>query len=74
MWNVLSQMSRAISGFAFLHDFPPFLLGLVGLMWLATGLLVGATLLHYLGRPPQSVEGEASGEAPACSAAWRDAA
>ena len=74
MWNVLSQMSRAIPGLAFPHDLPPFLLVLVGLMWLATGFLVGATLLHYLGRSPETVEGEASRAAPVVSEAWRDAA
>ena len=74
MWNVLSQMSQAITSLSFTRDFSPFLLSLVGLMWLTTGLLVGATLLHYLGRHPEIVEGETDGEAPAFSEAWREAA
>jgi hypothetical protein len=63
MWSVLSQINVANPSLFFPDDFSPFLLGLVGVMWFVTGLLVWMTLQHSLERPPKSREDASGGEA-----------
>ena len=55
-------------------SFSPILIGLVGVVWLSSGMIVWATLHHYLSRPLEIVEAEIVGEAPAFAEDLREAA
>ena len=55
-------------------SFSPFLVGLVGVVWLASGMIVWATLQQYLSRPLEISEAEPSEDVPALAEGLREAA
>ena len=55
-------------------DFSPLLIGLVGVVWFSAGMIVWATLHHYLARPLEISEAEVVGKAPPFAEALREAA
>ena len=69
MWNFIGSTGLAPSVLDFTHDFSPLLVGLVGMVWLSAGLIVWATIHHYMIRQP-----ETGWEAPAPAEDLRDAA
>jgi hypothetical protein len=57
-----------------MESFSLFLIALVGLVWLSSGMIVWATLRLYLSRRPELVEAERVGEAFALDEERREAA
>lgn len=55
-------------------SFSPFLVGLVGVVWLASGLIVWATLHQYLSRPLKLVAAEPLDEVSTPAESLREAA
>jgi hypothetical protein len=57
-----------------MESFSPFLIVLVGLVWLSSGMIVWATLHLYLSRRPELVEAESIREPFALAEDRREAA
>jgi hypothetical protein len=57
-----------------MESFSLFLIALVGLVWLSSGMIVWATLHLYLSRRPEIVEAETVGETFALDEERREAA
>jgi hypothetical protein len=71
MWSFISQFGLATASLEYTTDFSPFLIGLVGVLWLSAGLMVWATLQHYRSPTWNSETGET---APAIAEDLQEAA
>jgi hypothetical protein len=71
MGTFISQLGLATASFYYTNDFSPILVGLVGVIWLSSGLIVWATIQHYL---YPSWKLETGGTSPSIVEDLRDAA
>jgi hypothetical protein len=58
MWSFISQLGLATASLDHTNDFSPFLIGLVGVLWLSAEVIVWATIHHYLSPSWNSETGE----------------
>jgi hypothetical protein len=54
MWSFISQSELATAVLDFTNDLAPLLVGLLGVVWLSSGMIVWAAIHHYLSRTPET--------------------